>query len=160
MSILQTETCSNLKDDTLQHIQQLVQINKDSAAGFQQAADAIEDKALAADFRVWAVDRTRQADDLASYVAASGGDVPEDESWLATLHQTWLKLRAAISSGDAYTVLAEAERGEDQIKEKYEEVLKETAGSPLNDVLQKQYVQVKSVHDRVRDLRDARKSSK
>jgi uncharacterized protein (TIGR02284 family) len=53
--------------------------------------------------------------------------------------------------------LAEAERGEDHIKRAYEDVLTETAGSPMNGVLQVQYSQVKAGHDKVRDLRDAMK---
>jgi uncharacterized protein (TIGR02284 family) len=37
----------------------------------------------------------------------------------------------------------------------YEEVLKETAGSAVNDVLTRQYAKVKAGHDQVRDLRNA-----
>ncbi len=73
-----------------------------------------------------------------------------------TLAQTTIKklqelIRANI---DAYVILCEAERGEDHIKHAYEDVLKETAGSPLNHVLPQQYSIVKSGHDKVRDLRD------
>ena len=62
-----------------------------------------------------------------------------------------------VTNGDAYVVLIEAERGEDHIKEAYEDVLKATAGSAMNDVLQAQYARVKAGHDKVRDLRDAYK---
>jgi uncharacterized protein (TIGR02284 family) len=37
----------------------------------------------------------------------------------------------------------------------YEDVLTETAGSAVHDVLQHQYAKVKAAHDVVRDLRDA-----
>lgn len=158
MSIHHVETTSTLSEKTQSRIQQLVQINRDSASGFREAAEAVAEKSLASDFRVWAADRTRQANELATYLQDET-EIPEEESWLASLHQTWLKLRAAMSSGDAYAVLAEAERGEDQIKEKYEEVLKDTAGSAVNDILQRQYASVKAVHDRVRDMRDACKKS-
>jgi uncharacterized protein (TIGR02284 family) len=112
---------------------------------------------LAADFRVWAVDRTRQADELTRLVELNKKQAPDERSWMAALHQTWLDLRAAISAGDTQAVLSEAERGEDLIKERYEEALKETAGSAVNDVLQQQYASVKKVHDRIRDLRNARR---
>ena len=42
------------------------------------------------------------------------------------------------------------------IKARYENVLKETAGSPYNAVLQRQYASVKEAHDTIRDMRDAR----
>ena len=60
-----------------------------------------------------------------------------------------------MNGGDPYVILIEAERGEDHIKEAYEEVLKETAGSAMNDVLTDQYAAVKAGHDKVRDLRDS-----
>jgi len=157
MGILRTEDTASLGQDTVDRLQQLVQINIDSAEGFRHAADALQDKVLAADFRVWAVDRTRQADELARYVEINEGEAPDERSWMAAFHQTWLDFRAAISAGDTHAVLSEAERGEDLIKERYEEALKETAGSGVNDVLQHQYANVKKVHDRVRDLRNARR---
>lgn len=66
-------------------------------------------------------------------------------------------MRSKLNSGDAYVILIEAERGEDHIKDAYEDVLKETAGSAMNDLLQSQYAKVKAGHDKVRDLRDAYK---
>lgn len=160
MGISTQETKTTLPKETVDKLSQLVQINRDSATGFQEAADAIDDKTLASEFRVWAVDRTRQADELNVLVEVNNGEAPADRSWSAAAHQAWLNFRSALSGGDAYVVLAEAERGEDTIKEKYEDVLKDTAGSAVNDILQQQYATVKAVHDRVRDLRDARKNKK
>jgi uncharacterized protein (TIGR02284 family) len=68
-----------------------------------------------------------------------------------------MAVREAFSSNNEYTVLAEAERGEDTIKQAYEAALRDHPGTAMNDVLQRQYLQVKHAHDRVRDLRDARK---
>lgn len=156
MGALRTPGTADLEDAVVDRLRDLVQINIDSAEGFRNAAEAVDDKVLASDFRVWAADRTRQADELKKYVEMNDGSAPEERSWGAALHQTWLDLRAAVSSGDAHAVLSEAERGEDHIKATYEEVLKDTAGSGVNDVLQRQYSSVKGVHDRVRDMRDAR----
>jgi uncharacterized protein (TIGR02284 family) len=64
-----------------------------------------------------------------------------------------MDLRAAFGAG-THAMLSEAERGEDYIKGKYEEILKGTAGSAVTDVLNRQYRAVKIAHDRVRDLRD------
>ena len=67
-------------------------------------------------------------------------------------------LREALSGNDVHAVLAEAERGEDAIKSKYEDVLQDGSAAPVSDVLQRQYVEIKQAHDRVRDLRDAWKN--
>jgi uncharacterized protein (TIGR02284 family) len=72
----------------------------------------------------------------------------------------WMSIREQFSSNNLYAVLAEVERGEDQIKHAYEQALRSTAGSAMNDVLTRHYTQVKSAHDRIRDLRDEHKSDR
>ena len=64
-------------------------------------------------------------------------------------------MRGSIKDDNAHAVLSEAERGEDAIKARYEDVLKENPGNPVSDVLHRQYASVKAMHDRVRDMRDA-----
>ncbi len=61
--------------------------------------------------------------------------------------------------GDAYSVLAEAERGEDTIRASYESILRDNPTGAMADVLQRQYLAVKRQHDKVRDLRDVYKKS-
>ena len=56
---------------------------------------------------------------------------------------------------DQHSILAECERGEDVIKNKYEDLIPKIAGSPVTSLLNQQYAQVKAAHDRIRDLRDA-----
>ena len=82
----------------------------------------------------------------------------DDSSVAAKTHRIWINIRSEINGGDTYVILIEAERGEDHIKQAYEEVLQETAGSSMNNVLTNQYRVVKNGHDKVRDLRDAYKN--
>ena len=64
----------------------------------------------------------------------------------------WLKLRGELAAGDACRVLTEAEKGESAIKLLYEKTLLETAGSPLNAILLRQYAEIKHAHDRIKDM--------
>ncbi|MEZ6194099.1 MAG: PA2169 family four-helix-bundle protein [Phycisphaerales bacterium] len=156
------ETTTNLKDETVERIKDLVTINKDSSEGFNEAADVVEDPDLKGLFRMMAGERRKFADELRRYVVINDEDAKVGEeitgSWKGMFHRWWLDLRGKLSGGDAYAVLAEAERGEDKIKAMYEEVIKDTTGSPLNAVLHAQYAEVKQGHDRIRDLRDAAKA--
>ena len=149
------ETQVTLADETLDTLQDLVQINIDSRDGFREAAGQITDAALATYFRELADQRAQQAEELQTYVQLNNERPVRDGSFLAAVHRSWLSIRDSLTGTDVHAVLAEAERGEDAIKGAYEEGLKETAGSAINDVLQSQYAQVKAAHDRVRDLRDA-----
>lgn len=156
----QMETITNLNDNTLSRIEDLVRINMDSASGFNEAADVVENTSLKTLFHMLAVQRQRYAEELRQYVELNDEDADIGESWKGMFHRWWLDLRGKLSGGDAYAVLAEAERGEDAIKEMYEEVIQETTGNPLNDVLHAQYAEIKKGHDQVRDLRDAVKDAK
>ena len=76
----------------------------------------------------------------------------------AAAHRTWMDIRTALGAGEQ-AVLSEAERGEDHIKEKYQEALKDLGSCSCTEVLRRQYTAVKAPHDKVRNLRDSYKQS-
>lgn len=152
--MMSVETKLSLNDSTISKLQQLIRINIDSENGFDEAAKQIDDQRVADLFTQLSGQRSQNAVELQEYVQWNG-ETPRDEgSYAAAFHRTWLDLRSKLNGGDAHVVLSEAERGEDQIKEAYEDALKETAGSAMNDVLSQQYAGIKRGHDQVRDLRD------
>lgn len=152
------ETKTNLDEQTIAKLQNLIRANIDACDGLKQAEKKVDDKAVAALFRELAGERSAMASELQNHVEWNGVEAVDDGSIVASVHRAWLNVRAKLASGDTYVVLAEAEKGEDYIKQAYEEVLKETAGSAMNDVLTEQYACVKLGHDRIRDLRDSYKS--
>ena len=153
------ETKTNLDDATIEGVQKLIRYNIDSADGFKEAAEDIETESIATLFRDLASERQQLATELQTYVQINGEEPVDSGSAMAAVHRTWLNVRSMINGGAAYPMLCEAEKGEDCIKAAYEDVLKGTAGSAVNDVLTQQYAKVKAGHDRVRDLRDAIKGS-
>ncbi|WP_339742432.1 PA2169 family four-helix-bundle protein [uncultured Rubinisphaera sp.] len=152
------ETKHDLKEKTVEKLQKLIRANIDSYDGFREAAEEIDDKNLSALFSQIAHDRSSLATELQNYVEWNGEEAEDDGSVAASVHRTWIDIRAKLNGGDAYVILIEAERGEDHIKEAYEDVLKDTAGSAMNDVLTEQYSIVNAGHDKIRDLRDRYKN--
>ncbi len=152
------ETKADLSDVTIGKLQKLIRANIDSYDGFREAANEIDDREIAALFTELSDQRSAMASKLQKFVEYNDQDAVEDGSVAAATHRIWMNIRSKLGGGDVHAVLAEAERGEDHIKAAYEDVLKETAGSAMNDVLTDQYRAVKSGHDRVRDLRDAYKN--
>ena len=151
------ETKFNLREETIEKLQKLIRYNIDSHDGFREAAEEIESPQLASLFRDLAQERSALATELQSYVEWNEEEAEDEGSISAAVHRLWIDVRSQFTGGDSYAILAEAERGEDYIKEAYEDVLKDIPGNALNDVLQKQYARVKAAHDRIRDLRDAYK---
>ncbi len=152
------ETTANLDKDTVSGLQDLIEINIDSSKGFKAAADKIEDQRIASYFRECSSERDGFARDLSRYVSLNATEPKDSGTAKGTVHRWWLELRGTVQRGDEHAVLAEAERGEDAIKARYEDVMKKTAGNPLNSVLLAQYAAVKSRHDQVRAMRDAHDS--
>jgi uncharacterized protein (TIGR02284 family) len=149
-----TETKTNLNKATLEKLQDLIRINIDSENGFQDAAHQVEDTNISAVFTELSAQRSQNAIQLQDYVQWNGERPLDEGSYAAALHRSWLDLRSLLTGGDTHAILSEAERGEDQIKAAYEDALKDTAGSAMNDVLTRQYAGIKAGHDRIRALRD------
>ena len=150
----------NLESATATKLRELAQLNIDSRDGFDYAAERIEDgsPAVAEKFRKWSDERARFAEQLDALLRAGGEEAQEDGSWAASMHRTWINIRDMLSEKpDIYAVVAEAERGEDVIKQAYENAGKEITGNALA-LINEQYAAIKQAHDAVRDLRDSLKS--
>lgn len=148
-------TKDNLSKETIEGLQELIEINIDSSKGLEAAAEKVENPRVATLFRSMAPERRSFASELQEYVRLNHIEPKTTGSIKGTLHRWWLNIHGTIRDGDEHVVLADAEAGEDAIKRRYEAVLKETAGSPLQRILTEQYKRVKAGHDTIRDLRDA-----
>ena len=149
-----------LTDAAKSHVQDLIRLNIDSAEGFTVAAGEIESSDIASVFREYGTQRSSNAEELKAAVAYNGEEPAQSGTVTGTVHRWWLELKGKITSGGVYAVLAEAERGEDTIKHKYEAVLKEVTGTQVAALLEKQYAAIQAAHDNIRDLRDAYKAVK
>lgn len=147
----QTENISTLNS--------LIETLKDGQEGFRQAAEAVKDSALKSLFNEYSMQRSQFAGELQNEAIRLGEPQPEDSSsFSGSLHRAWINLKSAISSGDDHAILAECERGEDSAVSEYKKAMEdEELSAPLRNILSRQYAQVKSAHDRVRNLRDAAK---
>lgn len=154
---MSVKTEHDLNPQTIDGLQDLIQINLDSAKGFLEAAKRVESDSLKILFTDMARVRENNAIELQTYVERNGEHACQDGSLAAAFHRVWLDFRGRLAGGDALVILSEAERGEDHIKAVYEDVLVRTAGRALNNVLIRQYSNIKTGHHKVRDLRDAYK---
>lgn len=149
------ETKLNLRDDTIDALQDLIQTNMDSAACLKEASEAVDDPQMSRYFASVEKERRKHANELSSYVSVNQ-ETPESSTSIGgEARKLWLRFRSAISGGDTSTVLVQAEKAEDVIKGKYEDLLQQTAGSAMNDVLMRHMREVKRHHDQIRDMRDA-----
>ncbi len=137
----------------------LIETLKDGEKGFKEAADAVKDPQLKSLFQEYSQQRSRFANELRTQAKSLGESDPEKTSSTAgAMHRAWINLKSAVTSGDDKAILSECERGEDSAVHEFEEAMRDGLTSPLQDIVSRQFSEIKSAHDRVKHLRDAAKT--
>ena len=140
-------------------IDSLIETLKDGQEGFKQAAEGVSDPKLKSLFLDYSQQRSRFATALQSEARRHGENDPETSSSAAgALHRGWINLKSAITGGDEHTILAECERGEDSAVEEYKKALEDGLTPAAQELVSRQFAEIKAAHDRIRSLRDAAKS--
>jgi uncharacterized protein (TIGR02284 family) len=146
---MSTTTTSTLND--------LIETLKDGQEGFRAAAADVKSSELKTCFAELSLQRSKFAGELQALAHGLGEKSPTDTGSVAgALHRGWIDLKAALVSQDNHAVLAECERGEDSAVAAYKKALEEhDLGKNVRDTLQRQFIEVKAAHDRVKGLRDS-----
>jgi len=141
-------------------IDDLIETLKDGQEGFKQAAESVKDPQLKSLFSEYSQQRARFAVELRS--KAQSPDERESKmsgSAAGALHRGWINLKSAVTQGDDHAILAECERGEDSAVEEFRKALNDGLSVPVQEMVCRQYAEIKQAHDRVKHLRDAAKKS-
>ena len=139
-------------------IDNLIEILKDGQEGFKQAAEGVNDPKLKSLFRDYSQQRSRFAAALQSEARRNGETEPETSSSAAgAVHRGWINLKSAITGGDEHTILAECERGEDSAVEEYKKALEDGLTPAAQELVSRQFTEIKAAHDQIKSLRDANK---
>ena len=141
-------------------INSLIETLKDGQEGFRQAAEAVKDPSLKSLFSEYSLQRSRFAAELQGQARSFGESDPEKRSSAAgAMHRAWINIKSAVTSGDDAAILSECERGEDSAVNEYKKAMEDNLPSPVRETVSRQYAEVQSAHDRVKQLRDAAKAS-
>jgi uncharacterized protein (TIGR02284 family) len=144
--------------ETISVLDELIETLKDGQEGFKQASDAVKDPQLKSLFSQYSQQRSRFATELQRQVQSLGEAKPEtDSSAAGALHRGWINLKAAVTGGDDHAILAECERGEDSAVEEYKKALADDLSPSIQEIVSRQFTEIKAAHDRIRNLRDTRK---
>lgn len=149
------------KTKTVSVIENLLETVENGHKGFAEAAEKLDDDGnptLAAEMRELSQQRLRMSNELKAIAAAEGSPIENgdgDGTVAGAVHRGYMALRDALTGDDPHAVLAAAEQGEDHAKSEYERALDEDLPTSVRSVVQRQYGEVQTAHDRVRELRNA-----
>ena len=140
-------------DNVVSTLNSLIEINRDSQKGYQEAAEKITTPQIREFCFEQSRDRVQFVGDLQQQVRSLGGDPENTGSVAAAVHRGWIDLKSALGGGD-HAILAASETGEDYAVKEYKKALDETLPAPVRDLVERQYQSVKQAHDKVKGMRD------
>lgn len=111
--------------DVIEELNDLVEKNHDAVDGFQHAAEKVKDPNLKNYLIEHAQQRSQFNSELRQEITALGGTPEENKEGAAILHQTWMDIKAALSSDKEEAVLEECIRGDKNALDEYRDVLEE-----------------------------------
>lgn len=137
----------------------LIATTIDSIDGYTEAAKNSEGGRFAALFTSRATERRSVASRLQQEVRNLGGTPEDDGTVLAGAHRMFLNLKATVTGHDDKAIINEVEAGEDHIKAKFEDAIRDQELSTIvRNVIEQSYVSVKAGHDEMRDLKHSMQS--
>lgn len=125
----------------------------DSVDGYEESAKGASER-FASLFTQRATERREVLRQLQGEVTRLGGSPEDDGTLLAGAHRAFLDLKTAVTGRDDKSVIDEVERGEDHLKGKFDDALKDATLSPtVRTVIEDAYASVRAGHDQIRDLK-------
>jgi uncharacterized protein (TIGR02284 family) len=126
----------------------------DSVEGYEKSADDIGNAALTEKFRNRVRERQAVVAKLQAVVDAAGGEPHANGSVLGAAHRMVLNFKEAVAGKDDKAIVAEIERGEDYLKEKFNTALAEPNLSPTaRQAVQDAWQSVRAGHEEMSALK-------
>ena len=126
---------------------------EDSHHGFLIAAPKVQDADLKKLFYDYAGKRLEFRMELQSFVASLGVMPRSPGSVGAALRRVWIAALGKLGNDSDHAILVELERGEGSTVAAYQEAFTHDLITDAQDLVQRQYSEIKEAHDRIRALR-------
>jgi uncharacterized protein (TIGR02284 family) len=136
-------------------LNRLIQTCKEAENGYRTAEVAVENLDLKTLLNSYAQQRAQYAAELQSEVQRLGGRVEMSSNLTDAPQSGGTNLKASVDKGNSAAVLAECERGEDSLKQQYQQALEKDLPPDVQAILERQFAGVKEAHDRIGTLEPA-----
>lgn len=147
-----------LTEKTAANLQELIYGLRDSIEHHHAAANQTSDEYVAQTLRSIANRREEILRSIEHFVNLAVMKCDESSTFMGQMRSIWVAFRTALNGGNASIALLEAERAEQKLLSKFEEILPEISNSPINEELLRFFHEVKSGHDVICSLQHALES--
>jgi uncharacterized protein (TIGR02284 family) len=126
-----TTTQSKTEHAAIGTLNKLIEVCMDGELGYRTAAERVNDSQLRSMLTDHAIQRRLFADRLGAEVERLGGSPRQSGTVAASLHRSWIALKAAVTGGDAKAIVAACGTGEVAACKDYEAAM--NSGVLLNE---------------------------
>ena len=141
-------------DNAIRTVRSIIQVLHDGQRGMAAIGAELKNEAAKHYFLQETQLRAEYAAELENELHRLGvRDVKEGGTAAGTVHRVWADLKAQLGGSD-HTLLATAEEGEDEAKERYAEALNETLPGNIMALLREQQAHILEAHEKIRSFRD------
>jgi uncharacterized protein (TIGR02284 family) len=136
-------------------LSELISTLLDSQKGLADIGEHMKDETLKRYFLAESLKRSSFRGDLEEVLHQNGvHDIKESGTAIGTLQRVWGDVKAKLGGGD-HTLLESAEQGEDEAKKAYADALEQDLPLPVRQLVAEQQAHILTVHEFVRNHRDA-----
>lgn len=151
---------TNSDDRALDVLYALLQVTRESVAGYTVAERNVPDATIWRELEPYRKARMKLLGDIEGRVRVLRGDPDQPTSASAALHRRWIEFRATADADPNGAVLAEVERAEAFATRAFADSLNEHDLDPLTrKLIEHGYELVQAAHDRVKQLLERSKSA-
>jgi uncharacterized protein (TIGR02284 family) len=140
--------------DKTSELNELIEITRDGKVFYEHARDEVNDVELKALFTDMAQAKTEVINALQGKVLANNDKPATGGTLMGKARQVYADTKAALSSDEGATYIAELEEAEDRILHAFEDAM-DGHEPDLRPELATQMPKVRACHDRMRDLKKA-----
>lgn len=134
----------------------LIETLRDGQEGFKEAAENAKNPDLKSFFNQVSLERAQMTGELQQEVRTLGEEAENSGSTAGALHRAWIDIKGKLTGRDDQAILNECERGEDSAVKAFQNALSDNnLPAPLRSIVQRQFDNIKQVHDRVKRMRDS-----
>lgn len=126
----------------------------DSVDGYSESAKDVNSPRFSELFLARANERRDVSEQLRAQVTRLGGNPEDDGTILAAAHRAFINLKSAVATRDDKAVVAEVERGEDRLKAKFEDALRDhDLSAATRETIRAVWPSVQQGHDEMSRLK-------
>jgi len=130
-------------EDTISHLNSLIETCRNGELGYAEAAKDVEDSRLQTILQDYSKERAGFVKALQAEVKKLGGTPKESGTIGAALHRGWMEVKAIATLGDGGAILSACETGEDSAWTHYKHVIDSDISGESRAMVDKQWEKVK-----------------